>query len=280
MNLPYFELGSDPGPSFSRLLVSLDVPLAAALGSSVSTLTSDALAAQAVVPHGTTIASLRFSDGVILAGDRRATSGNVISERTMNKVAQAGRRSGIAISGAAGPAVEMIRIFQTELEHYEKVEGVSLSLDGQANKLSQMIRANMPLALNGLVVIPLFAGFDHRRSSGRIYKFDVTGGRYEEADFHATGSGGQVAGTVIRVNWEPEMDREAAIKLVGSALIEASEEDSATGGPDPFRQLYPTVAVITESGYSELDEDEARGLFDQLLEDKQAVLRRNAGVQR
>ncbi|HVM39240.1 MAG TPA: proteasome subunit beta, partial [Acidimicrobiia bacterium] len=185
--LPWFGPGGDPGPSFSDLL-RRTVPEAAP-EVRIAQAASDPAVAGREIPHGTTVVALRFADGVIMGGDRRATEGYSIAGRRMEKVQPADHWSGVAIAGAAGPAMEMVRLFQTELEHYEKVEGEPLSLDGKANRLSQMIRANLPAAMQGLVVVPLFAGYDLQRNRGRLFKYDVTGGRYEELDFHSTGSG-------------------------------------------------------------------------------------------
>ena len=160
------------------------------------------------MPHATTCIALRYADGVVMAGDRRATSGNLISHRSMEKVVQADRYSGVAIAGAAGPAMEMIKLFQLQLEHYEKVEGSFLSLEGKANQLSMMVRGNLPAAMQGMVVVPIFAGFDQRRGEGRLWAYDVTGGRYEEQEYVATGSGSLHAGTVIKVGHHPQLDRE------------------------------------------------------------------------
>ena len=245
------------GTSFLGLLESQGLsPLAtwsaAAAGTPAAAGGPDLLAS---VSHGTTIVALTYDKGVVIGGDRRATSGNVISERTMEKVAPADRHSGVGISGAAGPAIEMIKLFQVELEHYEKVEGVALSLEGKANKLAQMIRANFGLALQGLVVIPLFAGYDTKRGTGRIFKFDVTGGRYEETDFHATGSGGLWAGSTIKGAWRPGLTRDQAIALAARALHEAADEDSATGGADLTRGIYPTVAAIDSAGYERIADE-------------------------
>ncbi len=191
---------------------------------------------------------MRFADGVIMAGDRRATSGNLISHRTMEKVMPADRFSGVAIAGAAGPAIEMVKLFQLQLEHYEKVEGSVLSLEGKANQLSMMVRGNLPAAMQGMVVVPIFAGYDLRRARGRLFSYDVTGGRYEEREYVATGSGSLHAGTVIKLGWRPGLSRDEAVGLCLRALWEAADADSATGGPDPLRGIYPTVATITVDG--------------------------------
>jgi len=218
--------------------------------------------------HGTTIVALRFADGVVMAGDRRATEGYTIAHRSIEKVFPADRHSGVSIAGAAGPAMEMVKLFQTELEHYEKVEGLALSLEGKANKLGQMIRDNLPMAMQGLAVVPIFAGFDLRRQKGRIFKYDLTGGRYEEDDFHANGSGGRDARTTIKLGWREGIDRAAAIELAIGGLYEAADEDSATGGPDVVRGIYPTVATVTTDGFDRVPEDEVAQRFTSLIDRK------------
>ena len=226
----------------------------------------DALEALAVrpdpgaVPHieGTTVLALTYDGGVVMAGDRRATSGNVISKRDMRKVFEADGWSAVAISGAAGPAMELAKIFATELEHYEKVEGFPLSLEGKANKLAQMVRANLPMAMQGLVVVPLFAGYDPRGQIARIYEFDAAGGRYEERRFATTGSGGRDARGSLKARYRPELGRDEAVAIAIEALWDAADEDAATGGPDVVRGIYPLVALIDGEGYRELpDEDVA-----------------------
>ncbi len=220
------------------------------------------------VTHATTVVALRYADGVVMAGDRRATSGNLISHRSMEKVFAADRHSGVAIAGAAGPAVEMVELFQLQLEHYEKVEGVELSLEGKANQLSLMVRNNLPAAMQGLVVVPVFAGYDVRRRTGRLFQYDVTGGRYEESDFATTGSGRLHAGTVVKLGYRAGIQRGDALDLAISALFQAADEDSATGGPDLVRGIYPTMATITAEGFERIDQDEValrfRHLVDQL----------------
>lgn len=217
------------------------------------------------VVHSTTILSLRYNEGIVMAGDRRATEGHAIAHRRMEKIFPADRHSAVAIAGAAGPAVEMVRLFQTQLEHYEKVEGVPLSLEGKANQLAQMVRAHLPLAMEGLAVVPLFAGYDHRRQAGRIFTYDVVGGRYEETDFHATGSGGRDARTTIKLGFREGLSREEAIDLAVVALFEAADEDSATGGPDLVRGIYPLVATVDSAGYVAVEEDEVAEHFTRLL---------------
>lgn len=248
MSMPFFRAGDDPGPNFPELLRRLDLwpatPLAMSGVGSVS------------VPHATTCVALRCAGGVVMAGDRRATSGNLISHRSMEKVVQADRFSGVAIAGAAGPAMEMIKLFQLQLEHYEKVEGQGISLEGKANQLSMLVRSNLPAAMQGMVVVPIFAGFDERRTVGRLWDFDVTGGRYEERDFVATGSGSLHAGTVVKVGWRPELALDDAVNLACRSLWEAADADSATGGPDVLRGIYPVVATITADGWRRLDDDD------------------------
>jgi len=244
-----------PGSSFSELL---------------RTVSPDSLGRpdwQGVVhgPEGTTVLAVRFKDGVIVAGDRRATEGFQIAHRSIEKVFAADDMSAVAIAGAAGPAVEMVRLLQTELEHYEKVEGERLSLEGKANKLSQMIRANLPAAMQGMAVVPLFAGYDERRGAGRIFKYDITGGRYEEDDYHATGSGGKDARSSLKKRYKQDLTRDEAVKIAIEALFDAADEDVGTGGPDLMRGIFPTVAVITSDGTIEIAEEEIKALFEELI---------------
>ncbi|MBO0729920.1 MAG: proteasome subunit beta [Acidimicrobiaceae bacterium] len=271
MSLPLFAPQDDPGPSFADLLrrVGLD-PFAPVTTGSQGPSGPAPLAPGAgwqVVPppfeirHGTTIAAIRYADGVLMAGDRRATAGSSIAHRSMEKVHPADRHSGVAIAGTAGVAMEMVRLFQLQLEHYEKVEGQALSLEGKANQLSQMVRSNLAMAMQGFVVVPLFAGFDVLRGVGRIYTYDPTGGRYEETDFHADGSGGRDARTTIKLGWRADLSRAEAIELAVSALWQAADEDSATGGPDAVRGIYPTVATITSDGFEPVPDEEVAERF-------------------
>jgi proteasome beta subunit len=259
MSMPMFTPGTDPGSSFPELLKRMG-------------LTADPLVGHGdlAVPHATTCVALRFADGVVMAGDRRATSGNLISHRAMEKVVQADLHSGVAIAGAAGPAMEMVKLFQLQLEHYEKVEGLALSLEGKANQLAMMVRGNLPAAMQGMVVVPIFAGFDLRRVSGRLFTYDVTGGRYEEQDYIATGSGMLHAGTVIKIGWRENLDRAAAIALACRGLWEAADADSATGGPDALRGIYPVVATITADGWSRADDAELATVFESIAAEVRA----------
>ena len=254
MTILRFPPGDDPGPSFTELLrrAGLNPPVP------TSPMTD--------VTHATTCVAVRYADGVVMAGDRRATSGHLISHRTMEKVYPADRYSGVAIAGAAGPAMEMVKLFQLQLEHYEKVEGNFLSLEGKANQLGQMVRQNLPAAMQGLAVVPIFAGFDLRRDQGRLFQYDVTGGRYEESNFASTGSGSLHAGTVVKLGYSTNNDRAATIDLVISALFQAADEDSATGGPDLVRGIYPTIATITARGFERVPEDEIAERFRNLVD--------------
>jgi proteasome beta subunit len=223
------------------------------------------------VPHGTTVLALRYRDGVVMAGDRQASEGYQVASRRIEKIFKTDDLSGVGIAGAAGPAMEMARLFQTELEHYEKVEGENLSLDGKANKLGQMIRMNLPMAMQGLVVVPIFAGFDERTGTGRLFKYDVTGGRYEEADYFAQGSGGKDARDSLKKRFKREMPRDEAVRVAIEALIDASDEDLGTGAPDLVRNILPTVKVITRSGFSDAPEDEVRRHCEGILSDRNRI---------
>jgi len=206
-------------------------------------------------PDATTVLALRYGEGVAMAGDRRATAGNVIAHHRMKKVFPADEFSAVAISGTAGMAIELTKLFQTELEHYEKIEGTRLSLEGKANYLARMVRGNLPLAFQGLGVVPLFCGFDEASGTGRLYTFDVVGGRYEEQDYAATGSGGAEARSFIKGVYEPDLSEDRAIAIAVEALVAAAEEDAATGGPDLRRAIYPNVAIINERGIIEIPDD-------------------------
>jgi proteasome beta subunit len=250
-----YPLGANP--SFSDLLRAADTPASRGAGS----------VGESVVqaPHGTTVLALKFVHGALMAGDRRATEGYSIADERIDKVFPADDMSVVAIAGVAGQATEVVRLFQTELEHYEKVEGERLSLEGKANRLAQMIRGNFAMALQGLVVVPLFAGFDERRQEGRLFRYDVTGGRWEETDHHSTGSGAVHARATLKKGWQPGLDREAAVRLAVEALYDAAQEDAATGGPNPLRGIYPTVKVITAAGVEAVPETEVRAAFDAIV---------------
>jgi proteasome beta subunit len=226
------------------------------------------LSSVAQPPHGTTILALKYLEGVIVAADRQATEGYQIASRHIEKVYKADEYSVIAIAGAAGPCIDMVKLFQVELEHYEKLEGDVLALEGKANKLAQMVRQNLPAAFQGLIVIPILAGYDLRKNEGRIFKYDVTGGRYEEGDFYATGSGGKDARNTLKKFFRSGMTRDEGMRLVLEALLDASEEDVATGGPDPVRGIYPSVKLVAQTGTSDLPEDEIRQICELLLSER------------
>jgi proteasome beta subunit len=217
------------------------------------------------ITHGTTVVAIRCAGGVVMAGDRRATAGYSIANRRIEKVFAADELSGVAIAGAAGPAVEMVRLFQVQLQHYEKVEGEQLSLEGKANQLAQMVRANLPAAMQGFVVVPLFAGYDNRRQVGRVFSFDAAGGKYEEADYQANGSGGVHARNWIKAGWHEGLSADDATDLAIRALFAAADEDVATGGPDLVRGIYPNVAVIDADGFAALDDQAVANRAQALL---------------
>jgi proteasome beta subunit len=218
-----------------------------------------------LAPHGTTIVAATFTDGVVLAGDRRATMGNIIAQRDIEKVFPADEYSAVGIAGTAGLAVELVRLFQTELEHYEKIEGTTLSVDGKANRLSGLIRANLAMAMQGLVVVPLFVGFDLERSQGRIFSYDVTGGRYEETGYHSVGSGSLFARGSLKKLYRAGLDEASCVLAVVQALYDAADDDSATGGPDLARRIFPVITVVTADGFRRLSEDEAAAVADQVV---------------
>ena len=255
--MPFFAPGTDPGASFPELLRRVGLSPFTTPGAPGDT-------AALGVPHATTCVAVRCEGGVVMAGDRRATSGNLISHRSMEKVAQADRFSGVAIAGAAGPAMEMVKLFQLQLEHYEKVEGSVLSLEGKANQLSMMVRGNLPAAMQGMGVVPIFAGYDHLRGTGRLWDFDATGGRYEERNYVATGSGSLHAGTVVKLGWRPDLPVDEAVTLLCRALWEAADADSATGGPDALRKIYPVVATITADGWQRVPDDDLAARYEQI----------------
>jgi len=218
-----------------------------------------------LAPHGTTIVAAAFPGGVLMAGDRRATMGNIIAQRDIQKVFPADEYSAVGIAGAAGLAVEMVRLFQTELEHYEKIEGTTLSMDGKANRLAALIRANLGLAMQGLAVVPLFAGYDLAAEQGRIFSYDVTGGRYEEQAFHSVGSGSLFARGSLKKLYRDDFSAHDCATAVVQALYDAADDDSATGGPDLTRRIFPVVHVITEDGGRRLEDDEVADIADRVI---------------
>jgi len=234
------------GPGFTQLLKTLQLeptwPTTPGDLSSIET------------AEATTVLAARYRDGVVMIGDRQATEGYSVAHRRMQKVFPTDHFSVVAISGTAGLAIDMVRLFQTELEHYEKLEGSRLSLDGKATYLARMVRQQLPLAFQGLVVVPLFAGYDEVEKIGRLFTFDVVGGRYEEHDFGATGSGSREARSYLRNRYVADLSEDEAILLTMQALVAASEQDVATAGPDPRRGIFPTIVTVTSDGYDELDD--------------------------
>lgn len=259
--LSLFPSGLDLGSSFVDLIRR--VAPAALPGAGLGPGAGPALVAE--VGHGTTVVAIRYAGGVVMSGDRRATAGFTIASRRIEKVFAADERSGVAIAGAAGPALEMVRLFQVQLSHYEKIEGEPLSLEGKANQLAQLVRANLPAALQGFVVVPLFAGYDERRDQGRVFSYDAAGGKYEETDFQANGSGGVHARNWIKAIWREGLSREEAVELALRALFAAADEDVATGGPDLVRRIFPTVAVIDAEGFVEVSEAEIGERADRVI---------------
>ncbi|MCW2695163.1 MAG: prcB [Modestobacter sp.] len=228
-----------------------------------------------VGPHATTIVAVTYAGGVLMAGDRRATMGNLISSRDIEKVYAADSWSVIGIAGAAGIAIEMVRLYQVELEHYEKIEGMTMSLDGKANRLAAMIRGNLGAAMQGLAVVPLFAGYDldaaEGASPGRIFSYDVTGGNYEERGYASVGSGSLFAKNSLKKTWRPGLPADAATRTVVESLYDAADDDSATGGPDPVRKLYPIVYRVDAEGAVRLPDAEVAAVAESIVADRSAA---------
>jgi proteasome beta subunit len=218
-----------------------------------------------LAPHGTTIVAATFAGGVVMAGDRRATMGNIIAQRDIEKVFPADEYSCVGIAGTAGLAVELVRLFQTELEHYEKIEGMTLSMDGKANRLAALIRANLSMAMQGLAVVPLFAGFDLATGAGRIFSYDITGGRYEETAFHSVGSGSMFARGSLKKLYRDDLSEQECVTAIVQALYDAADDDSATGGPDLTRRIFPVVQVITAQGGRRVPEAEVAAIADTVI---------------
>jgi proteasome beta subunit len=219
-------------------------------------------------PHGTTIVTVAYDGGVLMAGDRRATMGNLIANRDMEKVFATDEFSVVGIAGTAGLAIELVRLFQVELEHYEKIEGTLMSLEGKANRLASMIRGNLGMAMQGLSVVPVFAGYDHQESTGRIFSYDVTGGCYEEHDHHSVGSGSLFARGALKKLYRPGMAADEAVRVAVEALWDAADDDSATGGPDLGRRIWPTVALVSAEGARFVPDDGVAPVVDAIVADR------------
>ena len=251
----FFRIGSSSFTDFVARVSPDVLPSSRATGGGLGDLT----------PHGTTIVAATFPGGVVMAGDRRATMGNIIAQRDIEKVFAADEFSIIGIAGAAGLAVELVGLFQVELEHYEKIEGAPLSLVGKANRLATMIRLNLGLAMQGLVVVPLFAGWDELTEEGRIFSYDATGGRYEEHAFFSVGSGSVFARGSLKKLYRPDFDADEAALAVIQALYDAADDDSATGGPDLTRKIFPVVWAATADGVQRLSDEEITEMITRLM---------------
>jgi proteasome beta subunit len=225
-----------------------------------------------VAPHATTIVALSFAEGVVMAGDRRATMGNLIANRDIEKVHAADPHSLVGIAGTAGIGIELIRLFQVELEHYEKLEGTMLSLDGKANRLATMIRNNLGAALQGLAVIPIFAGYDVEAAdpskTGRIFSFDVAGGVYEEKGYDGIGSGSLFAKAALKKLYRPGLGAAEAVRLAVESIYDAADDDTATGGPDLTRKIYPIVMTATAEGTNRFSDDDVGAVVSTLIDDR------------
>jgi len=253
-------------PSFTQFLSTYDpslLPLA-----NLGPLAGGPAAAELIknLPHATTIVAATTEHGVVMAGDRRATAGNMISKRDVDKVFRADEYSAVAIAGTLALALELIRLFGVELEHYEKMEGRSLSLEGKANRLGKMVRDNLPAAMQGLAVIPLFTGYDENSGTGRIYSYDAAGGPYEEHRFHSIGSGSVFAKSALKKYYSDGMSSTDAILACVQALYDAADDDSATGGPDLTRRIFPVITTITADGFVRLSDAESADYAQQVVD--------------
>jgi proteasome beta subunit len=258
----------------SRLSASFMTPGTSSFADFLATQSPDLLPSRRAVPqghagdlapHGTTNVAATFPGGVVMAGDRRATMGNIIAQRDIEKVFPADEYSCVGIAGTAGLAVELVRLFQTELEHYEKIEGMTLSMDGKANRLAGLIRSNLGMAMQGLAIVPLFAGFDLAAGQGRIFSYDVTGGRYEETAFHSVGSGSLFARGALKKLYRDDLSETDCVTALVQAMYDAADDDSATGGPDLTRRIFPVVQVITAEGGRRLDDGDVAEIADSVI---------------
>ncbi|MDO5743605.1 MAG: proteasome subunit beta [Micrococcaceae bacterium] len=259
------ELG--PGPSFLEYLNRDRPDLLPANRAAVPADVS------AQVPHGTTIVALGYAEGVVMAGDRRATMGNVIASRHIEKVFETDKYSVVGIAGAAGIAIDIAKLFGVELEHYEKIEGTRLSMEGKANRLASMIRANLPMAMQGMSVVPLFAGYDTYSATGRIFSFDITGGLYEEVEHHCVGSGSPYARGALKKLWQPGMGATAAVRVAVEALYDAADDDSATGGPDTVRSLWPVIYTVDATGAHRVEEPILAAMSREIIAERTASVK-------
>jgi proteasome beta subunit len=220
------------------------------------------------LPHATTIVAATCDHGVVLAGDRRATAGNMIAKRDVEKVFRSDEFSAVGYAGTGSVGMEFVRLFQVELEHYEKMEGRSLSLEGKANRLAWMIRGNLAAAMQGLIVVPLFVGFDEESGRGRIFSYDVAGGPYEEHQFYSIGSGSVFARGALKKLFVADLPARDAVLACVQALYDAADDDSATGGPDLTRRIFPIIATVTGDGFRKLSEAESEEYARQVIQDR------------
>jgi proteasome beta subunit len=218
--------------------------------------------------HATTIVAVVCDEGVVLASDRRATAGSMISKRDVEKVFRCDQFSAVGIAGVLALGLEFARLFQVELEHYEKMEGRSLSLEGKANRLAAMIRGNLGLAMQGLVVVPILAGYDLDSGAGRIFSYDPTGGPSEEHRFYSIGSGSVFARGALKKLYTEDMPANEAVLCCLNALYDAADDDSATGGPDMARRIFPVVTTVTGDGFRRLPEAEVAEAVQRVVADR------------
>jgi proteasome beta subunit len=218
------------------------------------------------LPHATTIVAAACEHGVVLAGDRRATSGSMIAKRDVDKVFRSDEYSAIGYSGTGSMGIEFVRAFQVELEHYEKMEGRSLSLEGKANRLAWMIRGNLAAAMQGFIVVPLFVGYDEDADRGRIFSYDPLGGPYEEHRFYSIGSGSVFARGSLKKLYVDDMPVRDAVLACVQALYDAADDDSATGGPDLTRRIFPVIATVTADGFRRLSDAESEDYAEQVVQ--------------
>jgi proteasome beta subunit len=216
--------------------------------------------------EGTTVLAAVYKDGLVIAGDRQAVEGFQVGERRIEKIFEIDEYSAVAIAGVAATGIEMAKLFQVQVEYYEKMEGTMLSLEGKANYLANMVRQNLGMALQGLVVVPIFTGYDQKREQGRIFKYDPIGGRYEEEDYYAIGSGGKDARATLKKRYRPGMSRDEILNITVEALWDAADEDLGTGGPDFIREIFPNIKVIDQSGVSDVPDSDVQTLFTELAE--------------
>jgi len=230
-----------------------------------------AMSAGDALPHGTTIVALRYPGGVLIAGDRRSTQGNMIAGRDVQKVYITDDYTATGIAGTAAIAVEFARLYAVELEHYEKVEGVPLTFRGKVNRLSTMVRGNLGAALQGFIALPLLVGYDlddpDSRAAGRIVSFDAAGGwNIEEEGYQSVGSGSIFAKSSIKKLYANVTDADSALSAAVEALYDAADDDSATGGPDLVRGIFPTAVTIEADGAAEVSEERISRLAREVIE--------------